>query len=65
MTTVHAYADASSLIGAVEQADDDVMLGIATGTTLQLSEEQPTRSTRPSLLRSAERKKPPIPTFST
>jgi diguanylate cyclase (GGDEF)-like protein len=40
VSTVHAYADTGSLLGTVEQQDSDVTLGLATGTTLQLSEEQ-------------------------
>ena len=39
ISTVHAYADAGSLIGSVEPADPDVLLGLATGRNLQLSEE--------------------------
>ncbi|MDP9226994.1 MAG: HAMP domain-containing protein, partial [Actinomycetota bacterium] len=42
VSTVHAYADAGALIGGVEQADEDFMLGLATGTKLQLSEERTT-----------------------
>jgi diguanylate cyclase (GGDEF)-like protein len=39
VATVHAYADPATLIEALEQADSDVVLGIATGTNLQLQEE--------------------------
>jgi diguanylate cyclase (GGDEF)-like protein len=42
VSTVHAYADAGTLIGAVEQADQDILLGLATGRKLQLSEETTT-----------------------
>ena len=42
ISTVHAYADAGTLIGTVEQADQDILLGLATGRNLQLSEETTT-----------------------
>jgi diguanylate cyclase (GGDEF)-like protein len=42
ISTVHAYADAGTLIGTVEQADQDILLGLATGRKLQLSEETTT-----------------------
>jgi diguanylate cyclase (GGDEF)-like protein len=42
VSTVHAYADAGTLIGGVEQADQDILLGLATGRKLQLSEETTT-----------------------
>jgi diguanylate cyclase (GGDEF)-like protein len=42
VSTVHAYADAGSLIAAVGQADDDLTLGLATGPRLQLGEETTT-----------------------
>jgi diguanylate cyclase (GGDEF)-like protein len=42
VSTVHAYADAGTLIGTVEQADQDILLGLATGRNLQLSEETTT-----------------------
>ena len=42
ISTVHAYADAGTLIGTVEQADQDILLGLATGRNLQLNEENTT-----------------------
>ena len=39
VSTVHAYADAGSLLGAAEQADPDITLGLVTGRKLQMSEE--------------------------